>query len=81
MTLKFMEEEEKINKDSPLCIFTMQIIEWIYYNVNQGKYASRLPRTREELFYERNAYGAALIEKLEIRLKDIGSENKEILER
>ena len=50
-----------INKKNNQSIFNKEVLEWIYYNENNNKINSRLPIAREDLFYERNEYGSALI--------------------
>lgn len=63
-TFKYLEEDGKINSNNIVSMFTYEVIDWIYSNEGSGEWGSRLPKVREDLFYERNIYGISLIEKL-----------------
>ena len=70
MTLKFMEEGIKIHPEKSLHLFTKEVIEWVYFGERGGSWGQQLPNVREDLFYERHFYGVALLDKLEVELRE-----------
>lgn len=79
MIFKYLEEDEKINSNSSVSVFTGEVVNWIYSNERKGRFGSQLPKVREDLFYERNLFGVGLISKLDLKLKDSEMEEKEVV--
>jgi uncharacterized protein (UPF0332 family) len=67
MSLKYLEEDARVHS-GVVNQFTREIVEWIYFNEGKGEWAKKMPKTRLDLFYERQIYGLTIIDRFDLRL-------------
>lgn len=55
-------------------LFCREVLEWVYYRERGGEWSSFLPNVKWDMYYERQEYGLALIDKLTELINEPGFE-------
>ena len=57
-------------------LFCREVLEWVYYRERGGEWSSSLPNVKWDMYYERQEYGLALIDKLTELLNEPGFDSE-----